>query len=191
MKQKNNIFSNDLLQALNKKKEENKTTTTLKRMIDGEPKNVDPLKEIPEPQMKLFGFSGAFNSVYFDTEEELIEYVKNNDTTFGNICVIEYLGEVANCKDVIREINKNGREVLYTAVDEDGYGIYNRERSIYRGEFVWEYNHGRIKEMYSAFRNRGITFENDVYAKIDERNNRLLKMCREKNLFGMGKENKK
>lgn len=167
-----------------------KTATILKRMIDGEPKNVNPLKEIPEPQMRLFGFSGAFKSAFFDTEEELLEYVQKNDTSFGDVCIIEYLGNVAGCSDVIRKVKRNGKKVLYTAVDEDGYGIYNYERSVYRNEFIWEYSHGSISEMYSAFRDRGITFEDDIYAKITERKQQLLKLCREENLFNMG-ENKK
>ena len=182
------MFSDDLLNVIDGKKDSNKTTTIFKKMVDGEPKNIDPLKEIPEPQMRLYGFSGAFKSAFFDTEEELIEYVKNHNTDFGNICIIEFLGNVAGQSDVIGEIYRSGRKVLYTAVDEDGYGIYNRERSRYRGEFVWEYNHGNIREMYSAFRDRGIIFEDDVYAKIDERNQKILKMCRENNLFNCGKK---
>lgn len=186
-----NIFSNELLQAIEEKEDKrrkNKTITALKRMIDGEPKNVNPLKEIPEPQMRLFGFSGVFKSAFFDTEDELLEYVKSNNTTLGDVCIIEYLGNVAGRSDVIRKNNRNGKKVFYTAVDEDGYGIYNHERSVYKGEFVWEYSHGSISEMYSAFRDRGITFEDDIYAKIAERNQQLLKMCRENSLFGMGKE---
>ena len=36
----------------------------------------DPLTEIPEPQMKLYGFSGAFASAYFETEEEKEKYIQ-------------------------------------------------------------------------------------------------------------------
>ncbi len=173
------IFSDELLETVEKKQNENETKKNLRRIVDGEPKNVNPLTEIPEPQMRLYGFSGAFNSAYFDTEEELIEYVKTHNITFGSICVIEYLGNVAGCSDVIRQIYKSGKSVLYAAVDEDGYRIYNQERSIYRGEFIWEYNYGRISKMYSAFRDRGIIFENDIYAKIDERDRQLMAVSEE------------
>jgi len=71
--------------------------------------------------------------------------------------------------------------MLLTVCDRDGYGIYNEERSIYHGEFVWEYNNGDIKNMYSAFRDRGIVFENDIYGKLAEQDRKLLQMCREKN----------
>lgn len=151
------IFSDELIKTLETKKKDKTIGDILKRLCDGEPKNVNPLTEISESQMRLYGFSGAFNSIYFDTEEELIEWGKSHNTEFGDICVIDYLGNVAAC-------------------DEDGYGIYNFERSTYRGEFVWEYNHGSIREMYSAFRDRGISFENDIYGKIDERNNQLMVM---------------
>ncbi len=53
---------------------------------------------------------------------------------------------------------------------------------------IWEYNYGHIGEIYSAFRDRGIVFENDMYAKIDKRNQYILKMCKEQNLFNMGKK---
>ena len=173
------MFSDELIDAIKNKDEENETGKLLKKFIDGKPKNVNPLTEIPEPQMKLYGFSGVFKSAFFDTEIELLEYVKTHNTQFGNICIMEYLGNVAGCSDVIRLTYKSGKQVLYTSVDQDGYGIYNNERSIYRGEFVWEYNHGSISEMYSAFRDRGIVFKDDTYAKIAERNRRLFEMFEE------------
>ena len=173
----NKLFSNELINILNSKKDE--PQWDMKRYVDGDPKNINPLTEIPEPQMRLYGFYGAFKSSFFDTEEELIEYVKTNNTQFGSICVMEYLGNVAGKSDVIRLTYKSGKSVLYTSVNEDGYGIYNNERSIYRGEFIWEYNHGSISEMYSAFRDRGIVFEDDTYAKIAERNKRLFEMFEE------------
>ena len=113
---------------------------------------------MPQSQMRLYGFSGFIKSAFFDTEEELIEWIKNNNTSIGDVCIIDYLGNVAGRDDVIRLTYKNGKSDLCVACDEDGYGIYNNDRSIYKGVFVWEYNHGSISEMYSAFRDRGITF---------------------------------
>ena len=31
--------------------------------------------------------------------------------------------------------------MLYTVVDEDEYSIYNHNRSIYYGNFIWKYNY--------------------------------------------------
>lgn len=174
-----NIFSDELIKTLKNKKVENTTGEKLKRMFNGEPKNINPLTSIPESQMRLYGFQGFLNSAYFDTEEELIDWVKNNNTKFGSICIIDYLGEVAGCTDVIRATYKNGDSNLYVACDYDGYGIYNSERSIYKGEFVWEYNHGSISEMYDAFRTRGIVFTDDIYKKIDESNMKLMTMFKD------------
>ena len=173
------MFSDELINIVENKKEENKMGKLLKKFVDGKPKNVNPLTEIPKSQMRLYGFSGAFKSAFFDTEAKLIEYVKTHDTQFGSVCVMDYLGNVADCSDVISLTYKSGKQVLYTSVNDDGYGIYNNQRSIYRGEFVWEYNYGSISEMYSAFRDRGIVFEDDTYAKIEERNCRLFKMFEE------------
>lgn len=150
----------------------------VKGVFDGTPMNKNPLNEIPTPQMRLYGIFGAFHSVFFDTEEELAEYIQNNDTSLGCVCVIEFLGNVAGCNDVVRKTSKDGLSILYTVVDEDGYGIYNSERSTYRGEFTWEYHHGSLKEIYSAFRDRGIVFTDDIYAKSAERNQHMLRYCR-------------
>lgn len=164
------------------------TASIMKRRCDGEPVNKNPLTEIPTPQMVLYGFSGVFKSAYFDTKVELEEYIKTNDTSFGSTCVIEYLGSVAGRSDVIRSTSKNRKPILLTVCDRDGYGIYNEERSIYCGEFIWEYNNGDIKDMYFAFRDRGIVFENDIYGKPPEQDRKLLQMGREKNLFNMRKK---
>lgn len=167
------MFSDELIDVF-----ENKSTkkNKLKTFVDNKTKNDNPLTEIPEPQMRLYGFSGFFNSEFFNTEEELMEYVKTADTEFGNLCVIEYLGNVAGCSDVIRVSYKDRTPKLYTSVDEDGYGIYNDNRSIEKGEYVWEYNHGNISEMYSAFRVRGIVFEEDNYAEIESKNRKMYEM---------------
>ena len=171
----NQLFSKELIDIINSKKDEKHLNMI--QCIDGEPKNVNPLKEIPQSQMKLYGFSGIYKNIFFDTESELLEYVKNNKLGYGNVCIMDFLGNVAGCNDVIRLTYIDGNEELYTAVNEEGYGKYNSKRSFYKGEFVWEFNHGSIREMYSAFRDRGIVFENDVYAKIDEGYKRVMQMC--------------
>lgn len=49
------MFSENLLRAIDTKKGEIKTPTALK-ICDGEPKNINPLEEIPKPQMRLYVF---------------------------------------------------------------------------------------------------------------------------------------
>ena len=125
----------------------------------------DPLKEIPKPQMRLYGISLAIKGIYFDSEKELKEYVKSNNIAKPNIHVIEFLGKFSGCSDVIRVIYGNGKSYLCKAVDSYGYGVYNHKRSIEENDFVWEYVYGRINHMYRAFRERGIIFNNDIYEK--------------------------
>lgn len=43
-----NIFSDELIETLENKKEKNATGDILKRICDGEPKDINPLTEIPE-----------------------------------------------------------------------------------------------------------------------------------------------
>ena len=82
---KEKIFSNETIELFKNNQNKNSSISKIKKMIDGEPKNVNPLTEIPKSQMRLYGFSGAFYSAYFDTEEELKEWVKTHNTDFGDI----------------------------------------------------------------------------------------------------------
>ena len=156
------VFSNESLE---------KSGKIFKKIVNGEPKNVNPLKTYPKSQMTLYGIYGH----YFETEKELQEYCKKSNFPFDKTYILEFLGNVAGKKDVIRESNRTGRFALYTVIDEDGYAVYNKDRSFYRGEFVWEYNYGDIREMYKAFRDKGIEFENDVYKKVDDLYQKIFK----------------
>jgi len=146
------------------KNDKEKEVSAIKRLVDGDPVNKNPLTDVKEPIMRLYGIDGE----YFETEEELNEYCKNNKCYVNTPFIVDYMGAMAGRRDVIREIDSDGNVTLYTAVDEDGYATYNHDRSVYRGEFIWEYNYGGLRNLYSIFRNRGIIFNNDVYANTDE-----------------------
>lgn len=160
-----------------------KDSSSIVKMIDGNPVNVDHLPEIPTPEMRLY----FVDENYFESIDELLVYCRINKISTKGLNIIDYFRSLAGHSDVIRESNSE-TSMLYTAVDEDGYGLYNNKRSI-RGEFIWEYNYGSIRELYKPFKERGVNFDNDVYGKIDERNQHILKYCRENNLFNMGQKN--
>lgn len=160
-----------------------KATSSIVRMIDGEPVNIDPLPEISIPEMRLY----FVDENYFESIDELLMYCRINKISTEGLNVLDYYRSLAGSSDVIRKSNSK-TSMLYTAVDEDGYGLYNNKRSIYRGEFIWEYNYGSIRELYEPFKEKGIVFDNDVYGKIDENYQHILKYCRDNNLFNMGKK---
>lgn len=159
-----------------------KVSSSIVRMIDGETVDINPLPELPIPEMRLY----FIDDNYFESIDELLMYCRINKKSTKGLNIIDYYKNLAGRSDVIRKSNSE-TSMLYTAVDEDGYGLYNNKRSIYRGEFIWEYNYGSIRELYKPFKEKGIVFENDVYRKIDERNQHILKYCRKNNLFNMGK----
>jgi hypothetical protein len=146
-----------------------KASSSITSMIDGNPVNINPLSEIPIPEMRLY----FVDENYFESIDELLIYCRMNKLSTKGLNIIDYFRSLAGCSDVIRKSNSE-ISILYTAVDEDGYGLYNDKRSIYRGEFIWEYNHGSIKKLYEPFKERGIIFDNDVYGQIDERNQKIL-----------------
>lgn len=160
-----------------------KATSSIVRMMDGEPVNIDPLPEIPIPEMRLY----FVDENYFESIDELLMYCRKNKISTKGLNIIDYYRNLAGHSDVIRKSNSE-TSMLYTAVDEDGYGLYNNKRSIYRGEFIWEYNYGSIRELYKPFKEKKIIFDNDVYGKIDETHQHILKYCRENNLFNMGQK---
>ena len=86
-----------------------KSAIRLKKMIDGEPKNINPLIEIPEPQMRLYRIDGT----YFDNKEEIEIFCKENKKDTNDIVIVDYLGTVAGRKDVISTIYKKKDDVLY------------------------------------------------------------------------------
>lgn len=149
----------------------------------------DIQKETKElkPEMRLYKIEKTY---YCKTEEELRSYCESKGLSMKQICILDYIRNFAGRSDVIRETYKEDGNttysIIYTAVDEDGYGIYNHQRSIEMGTFVWEFCYGSIEEMYSAFRNRGIVFENDIYEQIDKENKQFLKMCQKNNFFNTG-----
>lgn len=148
--------------------------------MNGEYVNKDPLTNVPNPEMRLYGISGT----YFNTKEELKYYCISRGFPMNLAYALEYIRNFAGRSDVIRETNIDGKCKYYVAIDEDGYGVYNYDRSVYKGKFTWEFEYGSIKEMYSAFRDRGVEFEKDVYGKISEKKEQFLEMCRKNPLFG-------
>ena len=180
-----NIFSQELLEIVDKKQRE--TTAflaeeglALLKIHNEETVDINPLTEIPEPQMKLYGFGNSNTGVFFDTEAELIEHLKNNKfQSLGYAFIVEFMGNMAGRKDVIRRTDKDGESTLLIATTEDHIGYYNEHRSFSEGRFVWEGGPGDLKVIHSAFRELGIVFEDDIYAKEKE-NDRILREKLEK-----------
>lgn len=117
---------------------------------------------LPTPQMRLYSFLGYVNKAFFDTEDELTEYIGSHDTRFGDISKVEFLGNALGQTDVIRIIYKDGRNEILTVINQNSYAIYNPNST-------WEYRHGNLRAIYQAFRDRDVTFTDDIYAKADEK----------------------
>ena len=104
----------------------------------------------------LYGFLGLFSSesCFFDTIEQLENFMKNNDTTFGLACKIDFLGNVLGQKEVIRRTLINGNTKLYVFINDNVYRIYNYENSNYLKKAIWNYEFGNLKSMYEPFKNK-------------------------------------
>lgn len=187
-KTKNGMFTEDSMEVLSQgvvntlQDEElmDIRSQTMRSIMNSEYVNKDPLTNVPNPEMRLYGISGT----YFNTKEELENYCISEGFPMNHAYALEYIRNFAGRSDVIRKTNPNGECKYYVAVDENGYGVYNHDMSVYKGKFTWEFECGSIEEMYSAFRDRGVEFEKDVYGKIFEKKEQFLEMCRKNSLFG-------
>ncbi len=146
--------------------------SNMSKLFDGESVNKNPLTDIPQPEIRIY----CVRDFSFDTEEELVDYCKREGISLDESYTLDYFRNMASRSDVIRKTKKDGTFTFYAAIDEEGYGVYNYERSIYKGEFCWEFDYGSLDQMYLEFRNRGIVFENDVYQKIAKEDQQTLKI---------------
>lgn len=137
-----------------------------------------------EPEMRLYGV----DENYFETIDELLKYCRQNQFSIQCLTVLDYYRNFYDRKDVIRKTNSE-ISMFYSISNEYGYVWYGDELNMH-GE-NWEFNHGTIKSLYKPFRDHGIVFEDDVYSRASERDQHILKYCRQNNLFNTGKKDKK
>lgn len=134
-----------------------------------------------EPEMRLYGV----DENYFETIDELLKYCRQNQFSTQRLVVLDYYRNFYDHKDVIRKTNSE-ISMFYAISNERGYVWYGDELNMF--DENWEFTHGQISSLYKPFREHGIVFEDDIYAKESEKNQHILKYCRENNLFNMGKK---
>lgn len=131
----------------------------------------------------LYVFLGEFSKKYFESEREWKDYCEKSHDPFPSICIIEYIGDFAGKDDVIKYRNFDGERYL-AACDDVSYYDYQANQDNH-DIFNWQQLDGSIEWMYEAFRDKGIIFKNDVYARIREEDQKLINAINQafKNLF--------
>lgn len=135
--------------------------------------------ELKESSTRLYVFEGEFENQYFDTKEELLIYYNNSHDSleFVDISIVEYLGQIGDKNDVIRRIYPDETK-LYAICDETQFyvcditSINNPNTS----NLVWSIHEGSLDDIYSAFRNRGIVFKDDIYQRVFDESNALVEI---------------
>lgn len=164
------VIYNELLeqQELLDDKKHDREEKELASMMKILEQNVD----VKDPIMSIYGI---YNN-YFDSKQELDDFCSKTNFPQKDTYRLDFIGNFAGRKDVVRTVASNGKMSYYAMIDEDGYAMYNHERSCYIGEFVWEYNYGDIRKLYNLFKQKGISLTNDVYGKIDDYHNRIYEL---------------
>lgn len=117
---------------------------------------------LPESKRKLYCAVVNYERNFFDTEKELIEFIKSCEVRIDDIYILDYLDEVYDRDRVIRVTFMNGHEMLYSKVDEygwDGFVIHDPSKSISSKKYIWNYYYGNIDDIYCAFIDRGIKID--------------------------------
>ena len=120
-----------------------------------------------ESQMTLYCFTTGYESIYFRSQDNMAQYLKNNNISLGFKTKIEYMGNILNSIDVIRQTYEDETYRYITVANEDGYLFYNFEQSKKENKPIWEYLPGSLRELYDAFKKYGIKLQDDTYQRID------------------------
>ncbi len=117
--------------------------------------------KLPNSQIRLYGLIYNFTIKLFDTEEELINYVKNGNESYKNVCAIDYLGDFAGRNYVIKITYLDGKYVLCTQ-SEDFLFHYdlNIEKSKEEQKPVWEVKEWNLESIYNYLELKEIILDN-------------------------------
>lgn len=138
-----------------------KSVRLLTELLNGPYVGIDPLTEIPDSQMTIYEVNGMF----FDTYNEALIYAKGKNIDSNLIVTFDYLGTVAGRDGVIRRTDIEGKTELLVNCVGESYDIYDNERSIHQGKYVWKHFRGSLKSIYDAFKNKGLVFKKDTEQK--------------------------
>lgn len=128
---------------------------------------------------RIYGFLKKYETIIFNSESELINYVKNSQETWQNVCIIDYIGNFANRENVVKITYLNGEYVLCTSTElEAGFNLYHDvfalQETIDSGKAVWQKDHWGLDNIYEFFEKKGVIKEkNNPYTKI-KRNNKFI-----------------
>ena len=142
-----------------------KTSKCIERLQKDREKKVDPLVDDRTLKLRLYGIG----NVYFSSIDQLENYGLQNEVSTDDFYVLDYMDTLAGRTDVIRKIDVNGRIVLYTVIDENGYGKYNSIKSQEAKRPIWDYHEGSIEWMYQPFKDHGIKLTEDIYENTEKK----------------------
>lgn len=125
----------------------------------------------------LYVFLGEYSTKFFESESECIKYYEESCEPFASICIIEYIGNFAGKNDVIGYRDVTGEHYLAACDCKSYYDYLPNENN--PDVFCWQQVDGSIEWLYKMFRDKGIVFKNDIYAQIEEENQKLIKVIRQ------------
>lgn len=119
-------------------------------------------------QMTLYSITTKNGSLYFNSKEQLDNFLKSRNITIGFKTKVEYMGNILNCIDVIKQTYEDGTYRFVSVANEEGYLFYDFDQSKKAEKPIWMYLPGSLRDIYDAFKQNGIKLEDDTYEKIDK-----------------------
>ena len=123
--------------------------------------NIDGIfqySNLPESKMRLYCAVVNHKRTFFDTEDELVNFINSSVVRVDDVYIIDYLDEVYDRDRVFKVTYKNGHEMLYSKVDEygfDGYAIHDPHKSFSFSKNIWNFHYGNLDDIYKALIDRG------------------------------------
>lgn len=128
-----------------------------------------------ESMMTLYSITTKNGSLYFNNKEQLDDFMKSRNITIGFKTKVEYMGNILNCIDVIKQTYEDGTYRFVSVANEEGYLFYDFEQSKKENKPIWLYLPGSLRDIYDAFKQNGIKLEDDTYQKIDNNYHQKIK----------------
>lgn len=128
----------------------------------------------------LYVYFGEFSNNYFESEKECNDYYEKSSDPFAYVGVIEYFSQFEGKDDVIKLTYREDNEYKECIISAcDGVSYYAYQSNAYENSndtSHWQNVVGTAEWMYVAFRNKGIIFKNDIYAKAREEQKKFVKI---------------
>lgn len=117
----------------------------------------------------LYSIFNNGQNIFFDNQNELNSYIKNNNLSTDDVYIIRFLGSIYGMDDVIQKTNKE--KSLICTPSLIGYYYFDEVQK------KWIGTYGSLRDEYEALKKQGVIFKHDIYGITNLLNNNCRRTC--------------